>query len=524
MLRGQLVLAVISGILLTLAFPKVDLGWIAWVALVPLFLALRQVRPLAGAIIGLTAGLVHYLGLMYWTAYTMNIYGFVPLVFSVLGLLVLALAMALYMALITFLVSLLTRKPLQLLITAPFVWVVVEWLRTWLFTGFPWELLGHSQYNHLWIIQICDLFGVFGVSALIVFCNAVITLAVLHWIDKPWQDQRVNRRPVVRAGIWMAAMFVVTLAYGIYRIHANDRLTREQPHVPIAVIQGNIDQSHKWDPSFQMLTTAKYKNLSLAAAKKGADLIIWPETATPFYLFYENLLTEMVVNGIKQANAYFIIGSPAADIKGSEYKYYNSAYLMSPEGKMIGKYDKVHLVPFGEYVPMQRWLPFIHKLVEQVGDFTAGAQGQTLDWNRHPIGMLICYEAIFSHLARSMVDNGAQLLVNITNDAWFGRTSAAYQHLSMAVFRCVETRRYMARAANTGISAFIDPSGRILGTTQLYEDDFLLGRVAFLDEQTFYSRWGDWPLVTVSWALLLAMMFKYRLASRSRLKVGPSVK
>jgi apolipoprotein N-acyltransferase len=213
------------------------------------------------------------------------------------------------------------------------------------------------------------------------------------------------------------------------------------------------------------------------------------------------VLTDMVLEGIKSTSAHFIIGSPSYAAGEDRMIFHNSAYLVSPQGKILGKYDKVHLVPFGEYVPLKRFLPFIDKLVEQVGDFRPGHKGHTLAWADRRVGLLICYESIFPELARATVRNGADLLVNITNDAWFGRTSAAFQHFSMAVFRAVENRRCLARAANTGISGYIDANGRIRHTTGLYKEAVAVRPVALLKIASFYSRWGDWPL----WILTLGL-------------------
>jgi apolipoprotein N-acyltransferase len=245
-------------------------------------------------------------------------------------------------------------------------------------------------------------------------------------------------------------------------------------------------------------------------------LIVWPETAVPFYMFHDKLLTEMVLQGIKSVDADFVIGSPAVKTENGRTDYFNRAYLITSDGAVAGQYDKVHLVPFGEYVPLKRFLPFVGKMVAQVGDFKPGRRGETLLWNDKPLGMLICYEAIFPGLARDMVRNGAQLLVNITNDAWFGRTSAAYQHYSMSVLRSVETRRFQVRAANTGISGFIDPAGRILAASDLYVDATLTADIGLLTGRTLYSRWGDWPLVAAAFLLLGASLPAHRKQIRTR--------
>jgi apolipoprotein N-acyltransferase len=262
----------------------------------------------------------------------------------------------------------------------------------------------------------------------------------------------------------------------------------------IAVVQGNVDQSLKWETSFQLETIDKYLDLSFFSLKDSPELIIWPETATPFYFLhpYENKLSAIVQQGIKYAGAWFLIGSPAnVQQKGSEL-YLNSAYLMDPEAKEIGRYDKVHLVPYGEYVPLRKWFPFVDKLVYGIGDFSSGKKGSTLSWKDVKLGVQICFEVIFPGLARASVNNGADILINITNDAWFGRSSAPYQHLSMTIFRAVENRRALVRCANTGISCFIGPSGRIFSPTPLYSDEVLTREVPVMKtEPTIYTRFGD---------------------------------
>jgi apolipoprotein N-acyltransferase len=279
--------------------------------------------------------------------------------------------------------------------------------------------------------------------------------------------------------------------YGAFRIKSIDALARNSAFEKIAVVQGNIEQSLKWDPAFQIETIRKYTRLSRQADNQKPDLIVWPETATPFYFLYDKRLSEMVLRGIREIATHFLIGSPSFSQKDNRTAYFNSAYLMDPDGKAIGKYDKAHLVPYGEYVPLKRWFPFLGKMVAEVGDFVAGKKGETLAWNDYKLGVLICYEIIFSDLSRAVTKNGAAVMVNITNDAWYGRTSAPYQHFSMAVLRAVENRRSLIRAANTGISGFIDPVGRVTASTQLFTDAALTRNVPFLKNVTFYTRYGD---------------------------------
>jgi apolipoprotein N-acyltransferase len=502
--RFELLSAVLSGGLLCLAFPKANQGWLAWFALVPFLAALRKAGVRTASALGFAAGMAHYLGLVYWTAYTMNVYGQVPMVPAVCALAMLAAILATFTAVFAMGLCLVGRAPWQLAVAGPALWVLKEWLLTWLFTGFPWELLGYSQHAYLPLIQIADLFGVLGLSGLIFFSNAVLCLALLRLRRMDWRGRAVGRSLVVRSAAVLGVALLLTAGYGAYRLHAVDAEIAAAPRKRVAVIQGNIDQAIKWDQAFQRRTAEKYVHLSLKAAGQGADLIIWPETATPFYMFHDGALTDIVLEGVRAAGTAFIIGSPSAEQVDNEFNYYNRAYLLNPQAVPLDRYDKVHLVPFGEYVPLKRWLPFLGKMVAQAGDFQAGPRGNTLDWQGHPIGMLICYEAIFPELARAMAANGAQLLVNITNDAWFGRTSAAYQHFSMAVFRAVENRRFLARAANTGISGGIDPCGRVLLATSLYEDAAPVVEVGLMQGPTLFTRWGDRPLILLS-AVLAAL-------------------
>ncbi len=506
--RSQLILCIVGAGLLTLSFPKADQGWLAWLALVPLFLAIRQAHPKNALMLGFLFGMVHNLGLVYWTVLTMHHYGNLPVYQAVIILILLAGYLSLFPGLFAAVLAWLRPKPSMLLCIAPALWCALEILRTHLFSGFPWALLGYSQYDHLWVVQSADLFGVYGISVVIVLVNAVLTLAVLGWLDLQWQGQKPDGKFVVGCVALVSVLAVAICGYGVWRIRAVDQAVETADKIKVAVIQGNIDQAQKWDPRFQVLTTVKYRNLSLQPSVKGADLVIWPETAAPFYFNDDEILTKIVIDGVKTAGAYFIIGSPSYAAGQHDYIYHNSAYLIAPDGKTLGKYDKVHLVPFGEYVPLKAWLPFIDKLVAQVGDFKPGRQGNTLKWKNHKVGMLICYEVIFPELARAMVKNGAQLMVNITNDAWFGRTSAAYQHFSMAVFRAVENRRALARAANTGISGFVDPCGRILSATDLFHPAAVMKPVALMKTTSPYTRWGEWPLGLPSFGLILILSWR----------------
>lgn len=491
-----------SGLLMTMAFPKLDFSWCAWFALVPLLMALREASARQGFCLGVTAGITHYVGLLYWLAHTMHLYGYLPMYQSVSILIVMAFILSIFFGIFGWLTAARIDSPNQLWLL-PAVWTTLEYIRTYIFTGFPWGFLGHSQYKQLWIIQISDLIGAYGISFLIVFINTSLFVCFASFFRYKWKDVRVRPWTVIISLSISGIMLGATLYYGRQRVNMIDTSLQKAPKVKIALIQGNIDQSIKWEPSFQNSTIKRYNRLSHFSLSARPELIVWPETATPFYLNYNNELTQKILTAVKKSKTPHLIGSPSVIVKNEEVQYYNSAYLINKDGAIIEKYDKVHLVPFGEYVPLKTYFPFIGKMVEQIGDFRSGKKGGILAWEKANLGIQICYEIIFPELSRAMVGNGADLLVNITNDAWFGATSAAYQHFSMAVFRAVENKRSLARSANTGISGFIDPVGRILNTTPLQEEKVLTLAVPIIKESTVYTRFGD---IFAKACLLLTVM------------------
>jgi len=490
--RPQWIPAAISGLMLTAAFPKMGLSLLAWGALVPLLVALRGLDAARAFRVGMIAGLTHYLTLLYWVVFTMRTYGYLPWWQCIALLALLAAYLAVYPGLFAMSVVSLCQKPGRLVILAPVFWVALEYLRSFLLTGFPWGVIGYSQFNRLHIIQISDMFGVYGVSFLVVLVNAGLYILLLGLGQKKWGLYPVEKRLVLKTSTFAVAMIGLTMIYGSLRIKAMDADQTHASTALVAVVQGNIDQARKWDPAFQIGTTKKYVALTREAALRQPDLVVWPETATPFYFGASPKLTQLVIDTVRQAGVYLLVGSPSVQLNGDHHVYHNSAYLVTPQGTLRERYDKVHLVPFGEYVPLKRLLSFVGKMVAQVGDFSPGEKGRTLAWEAQPpIGVQICFEIIFPGLSRSLVKNGAGMLVNLTNDAWFGRTSAAYQPFSMAVFRAVENRRSLVRCANTGISGFIDPAGRILTRTALFEDAVVDREVPELTVVSLYTRVGD---------------------------------
>jgi apolipoprotein N-acyltransferase len=506
--RWQLGAASLSGILLTVAFPAMGISWLAWFALVPLFFSLQTSSIRNAFCLGLVTGSVHYLSLLYWVAYTVKVYGQLPWLLSVPVLFLLAIYLSLYVGAFGAMLVCLCQRPRWAILLIPTLWVATEYLRSTLFSGFPWELAGYSQFAHLELIQISDICGVYGVSFLVVLGNAALFFLLLYFKGGLWQGTPVKKSFAMVGVLFFAAALVFTWSYGRYRIKHLDDLVLTSPRSQIAVIQGNIDQTRKWDKAFQMETTQTYLKLSRQAQKDHPALVVWPETSTPFYLFYNIKFSGMVLDTIAESNADFLIGSPAFEAGSGSEDYFNSAYLIQPDGSVAGQYDKVHLVPFGEYVPFKKLLPFIGKMVAQVGDFKPGVKGDTLSWKDHALGVQICYEIIFPGLSRAMVANGASLLVNITNDAWFARTSAPYQHFSMAIFRAVENRRSLVRCANTGISGFIDPVGRVISKTPLFAEAVLSESIPLIKIKTFYTRFGD-SFARVCLVICFGLLLRY---------------
>ncbi|MCW9049624.1 MAG: apolipoprotein N-acyltransferase [Deltaproteobacteria bacterium] len=471
-----LIASAVSGLLLAAAFPRPDLFPIAWCALIPLLLVMQR-RPFAS---GFTAGIVFFAIVLYWLNIVMTTYGGLQPVFSLLAYLFLVVYLAAYFGVATWLACRLREIfKLPYLMTMPVLWVALEYLRGFLLTGFPWALLGYSQQNFSAAIQSADVTGVYGVSFLLIAVNCAFA-----WVISASKSRL--------AWLGVAAVLSMTTTHVGYGLWRNSQpLEQREDHLRVSLVQGNIEQAQKWIPENRQTSIDIYRQLSEQAAQQSSDLLIWPEAATPFFFQDESDLAQQVREIPVELNTPLLLGSPAyRSSVEAKYKYFNSAFLLSSNGLELGRSDKIHLVPFGEYVPLGNLLSFINKLVVGVGDFSPG-HVNPLPLNGDKIGVLICYEAIFPQLSRDYVRNGSRLLVNLTNDAWFGNSSAPYQHLAMARFRAIENRIWLARAANTGISALISPSGRISQAGQIFQPLQISGTVGLGAEATFYTRFGD---------------------------------
>ena len=483
-MRSRTIFLIISSAcLLVLSFPNLDQPYCIWFALVPLICAVEGQSSYRSFLLGWLCGFLFYTGLIYWIVVVTTTYGMLPYPVGIVLMLLLSGFLALYFALPFALARFVEgRAALSLPLLLPFFWVALEYVRSFLFSGFPWENLGYSPYRLLPLMQCADVTGVYGISFLIVWVNAAVYL-VLRGItlkQMPWKAIALT-----------VVMLAADLLYGTIRLQEVAALSSASSPVTVGLVQGNIPQDIKWDKNFRDDALNRHRDLTLNALRAGAELIIWPESATPFYFQNEPYYQEALFDLIRGSGSYLLIGSPSFAMDQHRSVSFNSAFLLTPYSTIAGRYDKMHLVPYGEYVPLKELFFFVDKMVEGIGDFMPGDRISLMPFPGSPFGVLICYEIIFPDLTRRFVKQGAGFLVNITNDAWFGNTGAPYQHFSMAVVRAIENKRWIARAANTGISGLISPTGEIQAASAIFTEASLIGKIRPLQATTFYTRYGD---------------------------------
>jgi len=458
--------------MLALIQPPVSLFPLAFIALVPLMRGIDKDNLPRSFGQGFAAGVVAWIGIIYWVVVAMNSYGGINIPISVLILLLFAVYLSLYMGIFALSCAFLEKRtavPAYLLV-AP-VWVVLEYARGVVMTGFPWAFLGHSQYSFLPFIQVASVTGTYFISFLIAAVNGIVFSL--------WARKKVSL-------IWTAAVLVLigaSLVYGFVRLQHRDA----EP-LKAAIVQGNIGQDVKWDDGFKMMTVSRYYRLSFGLAQ-NADLIVWPETAMPFIIDRDINAYKYVKAVPVMLRSRLLFGTVGLGGKGS---LLNSVHYVDVSGQTAAIYNKVHLVPFGEYTPIVSYFPFLEKITAIGAYFMPGEGHAPVVTDLGKVGVLICFEGIFPYITNETVRGGAQVLVNVTNDAWYNRTSAPFQHFAFYVFRAIETDRYVLRAANTGISAVIDPRGRIRGRTPIFTEEVLRGSYALKDTMTFYVRHGDY--------------------------------
>jgi apolipoprotein N-acyltransferase len=358
------------------------------------------------------------------------------------------------------------------------------------------------------VAQVASLVGVYGLSWLVAMVSAVCAYVTLETHAMRWRVTAAAALLIAGAGVW-----------GTLRLRAHPLVDAGTP-IRVGVIQGNVPQDQKWEPALADAILQRYINMTREALARGAQFVIWPESATPFNYEEEPTRAEPIRRLAREAHLTLLIGSdqiekiqPVLVGKPPAPRFFNAAFLVQPDGSTAAVYRKIHLVPFGEYVPLKRLLFFVGTIVEAVSDYSPGTEPLVLPVAGHLASTAICYEVIYSSLIRSFVTHGSELLTTITNDAWYGWSSAAYQHWDQAAMRAVEEGRYLARAANTGISGFVDPYGRVLQRSNMFESAVLVENVRFLTTRTVYSRIGDlagWLSVALTAAALLgSRRFRY---------------
>ncbi|KPK98880.1 MAG: hypothetical protein AMJ95_02040 [Omnitrophica WOR_2 bacterium SM23_72] len=497
----DLFLCVLSTALLIISFPSFNIWPAAWFAFVPLFFLLQNKSKLKAFLWAYLTGIIFWSGAIYWLVHV-----------TLLGTIILILYLALYFGFFGLIIST-TNFELRTsyCFFIPSVWVLLEYGRSHLLTGFPWALLGYSQHLNLIPIQIADITGAWGVSFLVMMGNVVI-------------KQVMARRFRIAGPI---LILVFSIGYGLYRLNLKPATSDMQP-TRISVVQGNIPQELKWQPEARTYILERYARLTEKASQGKADLIIWPEAANPDVSPPQKNALEEISFLVQEQGIPLLFGSV---IEVGE-EYFNSALLMDTNGEITSRYDKLHLVPFGEYIPFRSAFPFL-ETIAPIGDITAGKEytlfeiqnpkslpGPALLAGRRQAGkiqnkfaVLICFEDLFPELSRQFVKNGAQFLVNITNDAWYKKTAAASQHFQASVFRAVENRIFLVRSANTGVSGFITPQGRVVSVVRnaLGQDIFVEGfdtqEIALAkDSLSFYTLYGDLFILALALFSLVSLI------------------
>lgn len=493
--RTRLLLAGAAGLLQIAVFPKLGWWWLAWVALVPLLLGVIGWTSRGGAFLaGYVAGLIFFSGTCYWIHGVMHTYGGLSWFAASLVLLAFILFFAAYFGLFALAVAHLSRHSIPVtLAVAPFVWVALEFTRAYFLTGFPWNLLGYAVIEVPGLAHVAALSGVYGASLLVAVVNSLLALAL-------WRPSR--------ATVGSVLLVAAVLAFAGWR-----KPPEEQGIARAVLVQTNLAVQTSYPADWMARHRAvldEIETMTVAAALAGPrpELVAWPETPAPFYFRQDPQFRARAMLMAQASHGSLLLGivDYRKDASGRDAPY-NSAVLLAPSGAVEAQYDKIHLVPFGEYVPARSLLWFARKLTAEVGDFAPGDAPTVAQLDDHRLGTFICYEAIFPALVREFTARGAEVLVNLSNDSWFGRSAAPEQHLWMARMRAVENGRWLLRATNNGITCVIDPQGRMRARLRTDVRATLDARFAYRRELTPYVRLGDW-LAWLAVVVVIAALFR----------------
>jgi apolipoprotein N-acyltransferase len=471
--------------------------------------------------------MVYFVGTIYWTSTVVATFGQLATPIAVFAMLLLAAYLALYPAIAALVTSVLIRRiGAAALFLAPAAWVATEFLRGYLFGGFPWVPLGNSQVTVLAVAQLASVLGVYGLTTLVAFVNAAIAYSMLT-------GGRARMKTLAVAGL----LLVAVAGWGAWRI-GDGALVRQGTPIRVGLVQGNIEQTLKWRPEEARRIFTTYIAMTRDVVRRGGQYVIWPESSTPFSFESDRVGQDEMRALAQEVGVPILFGSDqtvpdrsvpasaAADQPPAE-KHYNAAFQLAPDGMTSAVYRKIHLVPFGEFVPLADWLTIFPPLVQTLAGFapfTAGESMVMLPVGQHKASTAICYEVVYPSLVREAVLGGSELLTTITNDAWYGHSSAPFQHFAMASMRAIEHGRYLARSANTGISGVVDPYGRVVARSGIFEQVGLVEEVRFLTGRTIYSAIGDvvaYAAMAVVLAALLAVWRRTWPPSRVALRRAP---
>jgi len=509
-----IIVAIVSGILLWAGFPPLDQPFLVWIGLAPLLVAIGGRSPGYSFLLSFLSGMVFFLAIFNWI---LEVPGYTFLHHGILDI-----YLSTYFGLFGLAFSIISRRrgmPTALF-AAPFLWVSLEYIRSNLsFLALPWGLLAHSQYQNPIIIQIASLTGAYGLTFLIVTANSGIAAMAYAFfgqlkLDMPSTTVAEGLRGTKFVVVSATLFLVFSLLYGYHKI-SNPVVGKA---FKISLVQGNIDQNKKWDRKYAKFIMKTYADLTQEVSKDEPVMIVWPETATPRAINLDSKLSREVRGIATSTGTYLLLGSSqpqkfkVGDPKN--IKYFNSAFLIPPDAgkKKNQRYDKIFLFPFGEYLPYKETIPWSSINVPEVSGYVAGKKFTVFEHPDFRFGVTICWENMFPDLVRQFVKAGAQFTINITNEAWFGKTAAPDQFVSMSVFRAVENRRFVVRCTNTGISCFIDPCGRVVRRLKdkhgeaVFISGVLTSRIIPLESRTLYTRYGDW-LVWLSLGCSVGFLF-----------------
>ena len=500
----RLLLAILTGVLFAWSFPNVAHGWLAFFSLAPLLIAVARARsPKESFFLGWAAMTVAWLIMVPWVVRVMSHYGGLPYLAGVAIFVAMAVMLGLYGALFAWIVKRLRLGPRFLpWLLVPLVWAAVEYVRTYFLTGFPWNLIATALIDYPSFVQLGRFAGPYFLGALLVVPSVVIA-----WL----LTQRV---PSIARVLVVGSLGILMLVWWGTGLVASKLILRPRGAATYnaALLQPNISQEMRWDEDNVLRIYQKMIGMTVEAAERGAKVIVWPESTVPLSYTETQFYRSEIEALTQRYDVDIILGSVATD-PSKPNRLWNSAFLASG-GTTIGHYDKIRLVPFGEYVPLRKVLFFAEKLVRAVGEFEFGSNDYPLG-GKLKYGPAICYEIVYPQITRTQVKNGADVLVTITNDAWYDGTSAPAQHLWQARMRAVEDDRYLLRAATTGISAFIDPTGQMQSWIPMGKDGIIYATFEPRTAETLYVRFGDWFAWVACAVVLIALFYARRSSSEN---------